>query len=58
MIFKAEQFSSCGQRVSKNSKKMLENRPNDALGSLVETVETVQTVETEETVEALKDCRD
>ena len=39
-------------------KKMLENRPDDALGSLVETVETVQTVETEETVEALKDCRD
>ena len=38
--------------------KMLENRPDDALGSLVETVETVQTVETEETVEALKDCRD
>ena len=39
-------------------RKMLENRPDDALGSLVETVETVQTVETEETVEALKDCRD
>ena len=26
------------------SQKMLENRPNDALGSLVETVETVETV--------------
>ena len=25
---------------------MLENRPDDALGSLVETVETVQTVQT------------
>ena len=31
--------------------KMLENRPEDALGSLVETVETVETVE-------IGDCRD
>ena len=28
---------------------MLESRPEDALGSLVETVDTVDTVETEET---------
>ena len=33
---------------------MLENRPEDALGSLVETEETVQTVETEETEETVE----
>ena len=47
-----------GRKGPRAKTKMLENRPDDALGSLVETVETVQTVETEETVEALKDCRD
>ena len=31
-------------------KKMLESRPEDALGSLVETVATVETVVTAETV--------
>ena len=31
--------------------KMLESRPEDALGSLVETEETVENVETIETVE-------
>ena len=33
--------------------KMLENRPEDALDSLVETVETVETAETVETVETV-----
>ena len=30
-----------------SNSKMLENRPDDALGSLVETVETVETVQTD-----------
>ena len=35
---------------SKPLKKMLESRPEDALGSLVETVDTVETDKSEETV--------
>ena len=34
----------------KDEEKMLENRPDDALGSLLDTEETVQTVKTVETV--------
>ena len=40
-------FQICMQR----GQKSVENRPEDALGSLVETVETVETVE-------IGDCRD
>ena len=35
-------------------KKMLESRPKDALGSLVETVETVEAVKTVESVETVE----
>ena len=37
-------------RTNDRIKKMLENRPDDALGSLVQTVETEETVEIVETV--------
>ena len=43
-------------RVTSRYRKMLENRPEDALVLLVETVETVKTVETLETVETV--CTD
>ena len=48
----AEEENSCHhaanleiiRKIWKIIRKMLENRPDDALGSLVETVETVETV--------------